>query len=103
MKGQFTSLTSQEIGERLREHHDVLKKYTVRRIGLFGSFARGEQRQESDIDFLVSFEEPTFDHFMELVFYLEQLFGREVELITDGSLSPYLKPYIEKEVQWYEV
>jgi len=103
MKGQFTSLTSQEIGERLREHHDVLKKYTVRRIGLFGSFARGEQRQGSDIDFLVSFEEPTFDHFMELVFYLEQLFGREVELITDGSLSPYLKPYIEKEVQWYEV
>ena len=103
MKGQSANLTSQDIGERLRAHRDVLDKYTVRRIGLFGSFARGQQRQESDIDLLVSFEEPTFDHFMDLVFYLERLFGREVELVTEGSLSPYLKPYIEQEVRWYEV
>jgi predicted nucleotidyltransferase len=39
---------------------------------------------------------------MDLVFYLEDLFGRKVELITNGSLSPYIQPYVEKEVKWLE-
>jgi len=95
-------LTDREIIKTLREHSDILRKYKVKKIGLFGSFVRGEQEENSDIDFLVEFEEPTFDNFMDLAFYLEDLFGRKVELITDGSLSPYLQPYVEKEVRWYE-
>jgi predicted nucleotidyltransferase len=40
---------------------------------------------------------------MDLAFFLEDLFGKKVELITEGSLSPYIRPYVEKEVRWYEV
>ena len=95
-------LTEKEILKILREHNDILRKYRVKRIGLFGSYVRGEQKKGSDIDFLVEFEVPNFDNFMDLTFYLEDLFGTKVELITNGSLSPYIQPYIEKEIKWYE-
>jgi len=96
-------LTDKEIMSLLKEHRDILKKYRVKRIGLFGSYVRGEQKRYSDIDFLVEFEEPTFDNFMDLVFSLEDLFSKKVELITNGNLSPYIQPYVEKEVRWYEI
>lgn len=95
-------LTDKKIMSLLKKHNDILKKYRVKRIGLFGSYVRGEQKRYSDIDFLVEFEEPTFDNFMDLVFSLEDLFSKKVELITNGNLSPYIQPYVEKEVRWYE-
>lgn len=95
-------LTDKVILETLRGQKEILKKYGVKRIGLFGSFVRGEQKEYSDIDFLVEFEKPSFDNFMDLAFYLEDLFGKKVELITNGSLSPYIQPYVEKEIKWYE-
>jgi len=96
------NLNSDEIIRILKENRDVLIKYGVKKIGLFGSFVRNEQKDNSDIDFLVEFEKPNFDDFMDLAFFLEDLFGRKVELITNGSLSPYILPYIEKEIKWYE-
>jgi len=96
-------LTDKKIMSLLKKHNDILKKYKVKRIGLFGSYIRGEQRRYSDIDFLVEFEEPNFDNFMDLVFSLEDLFSKKVELITNGNLSPYIQPYVEKEVRWYEI
>ena len=95
-------LNSEEIIKILKENKDVLIKYGIKKIGLFGSFVRGEQKDYSDIDFLVEFEKPNFDDFMDLSFFLEDLFGRKIELITNGSLSSYIEPYIEKEVKWYE-
>ena len=95
-------LTDERIMDALKKHSDILRKYKVKKIGLFGSFTRREQKKNSDIDFLVELQEPSFDNFMELVFYLENLFGRKVELITNGNLSPYITPYVEKEVKWYE-
>lgn len=95
-------LTDKEIISQLKKHKDLLKKYKVKRIGLFGSYVRGEQKKHSDIDFLVEFEEPNFDNFMDLAFSLEDLFKKKVELITNGNLSPYIQPYVEKEVRWYE-
>jgi len=92
-----------EIFSLLERHSNILRQFKVKKIGLFGSFARGEQKRHSDIDFMVEFYEPTFDNFMDLLFSLEKLFDRKVELITDGSLSPYLQPFVEKEVKWYEV
>jgi len=96
------ALTDKEIIGQLKKHKDLLKKFKVKRIGLFGSYVRGEQKKHSDIDFLVEFEEPSFDNFMDLVFSLEDLLGKKVELITNGNLSPYIQPYVEKEVRWYE-
>ena len=96
------NITSQRIIDTLKFHKDALIKYGVKRIGLFGSYVRGDQRKNSDIDFLVEFDKPVFENFMDLAFYLENLFGRKVELITNGNLSPYIQPYVEKEVKWYE-
>jgi predicted nucleotidyltransferase len=96
------ALTDKEIINLLKEHKAPLKKFKVKRIGLFGSYVRGEQKKDSDIDFLVEFEELNFDDFMDLFFFLEDLFRKKVELITNGNLSPYIQPYVEKEVRWYE-
>jgi len=67
--------------------------FGVKRIGLFGSFARGEQKESSDIDVLVEFEKPTFRNFMDLSFYLEDLFGRKVDLVTVKGLHPRIRPW----------
>lgn len=85
----------------LKEHVKLIRqKFGVKRIGIFGSFARGEEREDSDLDVLVVFEEgqKTFDNYMDLKFYLEYLFGREVDLVTERALKPQLKDIIMKEV-----
>ncbi len=87
----------------LKNHkNEIFSKYSVKRIGIFGSYAKGQQKEESDVDVLVEFEKPTFDNFMELSFFLEGLFGKKVDLLTPKSLSPYMRPYVEKEVVWCE-
>lgn len=80
------------------------KRFGVARIGFFGSVARGEDRPDSDIDLLVEFTpgEATFRNFMELVYFLEDLFGRNVDLVTDQGLSKYIRHTVEKEVVWCE-
>lgn len=87
----------------LKKHkNEISSRYSVKRIGIFGSYAKGEQNKKSDVDVLVEFEEPTFDNFMELSFYLEDLFGMKVDLLTPNSLSPYMRTSVEKEVVWCE-
>ncbi len=87
----------------LKAHEkEVKNKFGVRKIGIFGSYARGEEKEASDVDVLVEFEEPTFRNFMGLVFFLEDLFGREVDLVTIKGLSPYIRPHVEREVVWSE-
>jgi predicted nucleotidyltransferase len=87
----------------LKSHEkEVKRKFGVRKIGIFGSYARGEEKETSDVDVLVEFEEPTFRNFMGLVFFLEDLFDREVDLVTIKGLSPYIRPHVEREVVWSE-
>ena len=94
-----------EIFEILDELKDNLKELGVRRIGLFGSFARNDSTSESDVDVIVSFLPgyKSYDTFFQLAELLEEHFGRKVEVITEESLSPYLKKEIEKDVGYYEV
>jgi predicted nucleotidyltransferase len=89
----------------LRDHSEQLRQLGVRRYALFGSFVRGEQDDASDIDVLVEFAagEKTFDNFMRLSFFLEELFGRKVDLVTPESLSPYIGPYIMHEAEYATV
>lgn len=87
--------------EILRNHEQEIKeRFAVRRIGIFGSFIRGEEKEESDIDILVDFEQPTFRNFMNLAFFLKDLFGRRVDLLTLEGISHGIRPYVEKEVVW---
>jgi predicted nucleotidyltransferase len=94
--------TKQEIVEAILKNQPQIKALGVKRLGLFGSFVHGEQRTDSDVDILVEFkrDQKTFDHFMQLSFFLEDLLGRAVELVTLESLSPYIGPYILKEVEY---
>jgi predicted nucleotidyltransferase len=95
-------LTKKQVLARIQENHDQLRALGVVRLGLFGSFARDDPTKESDIDVLVEFEpgQKTFDNFIRLVFLLEDLLQRPVEVVTAESLSPYLRPYIMKEVEY---
>ncbi len=80
------------------------ERFGVKKIGVFGSMVRGEAREESDVDVLVEFEstKKSFDNFMELSFFLEELFGKKVDLITISGLDKYIRPYVEREVVWCE-
>jgi predicted nucleotidyltransferase len=99
---KIKELTDKEIVDIINKNSDILKKYGVKKLELFGSYVKGEQKNDSDIDFLVEFNRPNFENFMDLVFFLEDLFGKRVELITKGSMSPYIEPYVEKELIWSE-
>jgi predicted nucleotidyltransferase len=75
-------------------------RFSVSRIGLFGSYLHGAESETSDIDFLVDLAEPTFDHYMDLKFYLEDLFERPVDVILAETLKPRLKPLVQREVSY---
>jgi len=73
-------------------------RYGVTDIALFGSTARDTARVDSDIDILVSFDGPaTSVRYFGVQFFLEDLLGRPVDLVTDKALRPELRPFIEKE------
>ena len=85
----------------LRTHEPLLKeRFGVEKIGIFGSFARKEERPDSDVDILVEFRpgEKTFDNYMNCKFYLEDLFGRKVDLVTNAALKPLIRDPILQEV-----
>jgi predicted nucleotidyltransferase len=76
------------------------QRFGVRKIGIFGSIARGEGRSDSDIDVLVSLSRPTFDTYMDLKFHLEDLLGRTVDLVMESALKPLLREHILREVRY---
>ncbi len=85
--------------QRLTRHAaEIRRRFAVKELAVFGSIARAEARPESDIDVLVTFEgKAEFDRFMDLKFYLEELLGVRVDLVTRKALRPELRPQIERE------
>jgi predicted nucleotidyltransferase len=79
-----------EITSIIKSHKaELAEKYGVSEIGIFGSVVRGEARDDSDVDVLVEFNRPTgFVVFMNLLYYLEELFGSKVDLVTRNALKP---------------
>lgn len=78
---------------------EIAKKFAVKHLALFGSTARGEAREDSDVDVLVEFEGPaTFDGYMGLKLYLEELLGRKVDLVTESGLKPRARLHVEKDL-----
>jgi len=92
------------VGELERVFPHLKERFGVAKIGIFGSAARGEERPDSDVDVLVEFAsgQATFRNFMELAYFLEDLFGRRVDLVTEHGLSGHIRPSVEKEVIWGE-
>lgn len=82
----------------LRANLEELRRLGARSLFLFGSAARDEARADSGIDILVEFTgSATFDGFMDLKLYLEELLGRHVDLVTRKALKPRIKPNVERE------
>jgi len=88
------------IKEILKKHEKELKeKYGIKEIGIFGSYLRGEAKEESDLDILVEFEKTIgFFKFLELEEYLSNLIGIKVDLVSKKALKPHIGKYILKEV-----
>jgi predicted nucleotidyltransferase len=92
-------MNSDETIKRLKAHKATLvQRFGVTDLALFGSAARSQTGPESDIDILVSFDGPaTSRRYFGVLFYLEDLLGRPVDLVTEKALRAELRPYIEQE------
>ncbi|MFQ6128721.1 MAG: nucleotidyltransferase family protein, partial [Thermoplasmata archaeon] len=90
------------IERKLKENGTVLRdSFKVRRIGIFGFFARGEQEATSDIDILVDFTEPiSLIEFVALERHLSEILGRKVDLVMRSALKPRIGKHILKEVRY---
>ncbi len=96
-------LTKKIIKQRIEQNRDGLTNLGIDLIGLFGSYSKGKQREDSDIDIFISFKEgyETFNNFMDLSFFLEEIFKEvKVDIVTKNGLSPYIGPKILKEVEY---
>lgn len=94
-------LRKHEILDFLSMHKQELsQRFSVRRIGLFGSYLHDAEDEQSDLDILVELDRPTFDHYMDLKFYLEDRFNRPVDLVLADSVKPRLRPIISREVAY---
>ena len=89
--------TSAEVLTLLERNRDTLKRLGVCRLGLFGSCARGETTPSSDLDFVVEFTKKSFDAYMDVKAFLENLFGCRVDLVLASTIKPRLRPIIQRE------
>ena len=87
----------EKILQTLSENSNKIKSFGVARIGLFGSHARGGTTNSSDLDFIVEFRKKSFDSYMNLKFYLEDLFACKVDVVISETIKPRLRPGILKE------
>jgi len=93
-------LNKKIIMRSIQDNLSEIKRYGIRRIGVFGSFVRSSQNEKSDIDVLVEFypERKSFDNYMDLKFFLEKLLRRKVDLVIKDAVKPRIRTYILKEV-----
>ena len=102
MVRQSQLIHKNEVMDKLVKHISEIKGFGVEKIGLFGSLLKGEST--GDVDILISFKktEESFKNLMELYFFLKDLLNFEIDLVTTNALSPYIAPYILREVEYIE-
>ncbi len=92
-------MNKEYILQKLSENSVTIKNFGVRKWGLFGSYARGDEKQASDMDFLVEFEKKTFDNYMDLKIFLQRLFDCKVDLVISDAVKLRLrKPIFEETI-----
>ena len=100
--GQPQQRTAQQILDMLAQHRARLREFGVQKIGLFGSYSRGDAGPESDIDLVVTLEHSSYSRYMQLLFFLEDLFGCKVDLVPEKHMKPRLIPYVMQDVIYAE-
>ena len=95
-------MDKKEILITLQKNKEKLQKFGVKNIGLFGSFVKERQKNNSDLDFVVEFRkgQKNYDNYIELKFFLEELFDKEIDLVTAESIKPELKAEIMESVEY---
>ena len=92
-------LTLEAIRARLAAaKEDLYRRYPIRALSIFGSYARNEAGPDSDIDILVEFSEPVGFEVADLAFELEELLGHSVDLVSRGAIRERLRPHVEKDL-----
>jgi uncharacterized protein len=89
--------TRNDILDLLEAQRESIRRFGVTELGVFGSFARNEQRPNSDVDVLVEMDHNTFDAYMDLLFFLEDLFGRKVDLVVKDTIKPMIRNRVLRE------
>lgn len=89
--------SAQEILSIKKQASPILKKYGVRKAAIFGSYARGEAKAKSDVDFLIDIKPITFTAFFELKEQLEKTLGKDIDLVTARALHPFIRDRVMKE------
>lgn len=90
-------MSKQDILQTLGANEAKIKSFGVRSLSLFGSAARGEETPQSDMDFIVEFQNKSFDSYMDLKLFLEDLFARPVDLVLVDGIKPRLRAAILRE------
>jgi len=93
---------SDKIIRKLEEKKQNIRKYGVKKIGVFGSFVKDKQHKKSDIDILVTFENISFDSYLNILTFLEKMFKRKIDLVIEDDLKPELK-YVKKEAEYAKI
>jgi uncharacterized protein len=92
----------QQAFERIQSHQSALRNLGAARLGLFGSFVRGEQESNSDVDILVEFEpgKKKLHNFLDMADYLEEVMARKVDLLTWEGMAEFVRKHIANEVEF---
>jgi uncharacterized protein len=94
-------ITRDDILSKLNDLKPILyNEYSVKKIGLFGSFSDNSYSEDSDIDLLVEFEKPIGWRYFSLEIYLESIFGRKIDLVTKNALKEQIKDRILDQVKY---
>lgn len=96
------NLNAEKIIKNVEKEGKNIRRMGVKRIGLFGSFAKGKQKKKSDVDFLVEFRKVGFDNYMDLLFFLEKLLKRKIDLVIEEDLRPELN-YVKEETIYAKI
>ena len=93
-------LTKEKIKGKLREKYPYLVfEYGIKRIGLFVSYSKGKETEDSDVDIIVEFERPIGLRFVEFAEYLEELLGKKTDILTPGGVRGRIVKRIAKDIE----
>jgi predicted nucleotidyltransferase len=98
-------MSFEEIRKQILDKRQAIRAFGVNKIGFFGSYVRGDQTPDSDLDLLVYFEPDklNFDSYMDLTFFLEDMLHTKVDVLTPEQISPHIMPYIQKEIRYEDL